>query len=570
MKIYALCTIRYTLMLAVLLTVPIGCIYAWDGNDNDKGGVFNSSSSIFSPGYINAAKQHAYEVINQQNQPKSWWDNLVDAIKNKTSKKVEEQANTKVTPEVKKKTSSSGRVNKPVAANAVNSTTGIIIDSGGSKYYENGKLTYEVIAGQKYIYACFDNFGTSTIQAAISMASAGDNVLVKSGIYNGNITLKDGVSIYGGYSNNGARNITGTPTIINGSIIGSFIDQPTEINGFTIDTINDDYCVDISFSSNITILNNALNNYKAGGADIGEFESGGIEFRNNNFTADNGIYLSTSSATILNNNMTINNYLYVLLSSDREHYSSIYDRGDYIYKCGTGVVTGNIYFASWGDWVANPNVPIASDNSIINSPDFVQTTLQSNYNTPISMDAFNTYDNRNFYDGISERNLTDNIMATTSSDNDLNSAKTASVLKDLLNNKKALIGGAAQGTDPTSLQKTMINTIDQSTLGVEGLNPQDMHMAMKLASILKNPTSDQKLILNAVESLLADIKNLEEKAGTNPELNKCENDLLQMVASVLLAQGVPDLLKEGDIEGVKGIFRDLGASKDKIMLDSSL
>ncbi|MCX5679897.1 MAG: hypothetical protein NTZ95_04495, partial [Candidatus Omnitrophica bacterium] len=88
-----------------------------------------------------------------------------------------------------------------------------------------------------------------------------------------------------------------------------------------------------------------------------------------------------------------------------------------------------------------------------------------------------------------------------------------------------------------------------------------------LANILKNPTEDQKLILDAVESLLNDMKNLEEKAGTNPELNKAESDLLQMVASVLLAQGVPDLLKEGDIEGVKGIFRDLGASKDKIMLD---
>ena len=97
-----------------------------------------------------------------------------------------------------------------------------------------------------------------------------------------------------------------------------------------------------------------------------------------------------------------------------------------------------------------------------------------------------------------------------------------------------------------------------------------MSVALALANILKNTTADQKAILDAVESLLADMKNVQDKAGANPELNKAENDLLQMVASVLLAQGVPDLLKEGDIAGIKGIFRDLGQSKDKIMLDYAL
>ena len=34
-----------------------------------------------------------------------------------------------------------------------------------------------------------------------------------------------------------------------------------------------------------------------------------------------------------------------------------------------------------------------------------------------------------------------------------------------------------------------------------------------------------------------------------------------------MAQGVPDLMKSGDMANLKGIFKELGLSRDKIMFD---
>ena len=70
-----------------------------------------------------------------------------------------------------------------------------------------------------------------------------------------------------------------------------------------------------------------------------------------------------------------------------------------------------------------------------------------------------------------------------------------------------------------------------------------------------------------MKSLLADVSKIEQDSGLSPELAKASDDLLQMVAAVLIAQAIPDLLKEGDISSVKGIFSELNASKIKIMAD---
>jgi len=107
MRSHTLNAIRYTLILAALLVLlPIGYAYAfWNNNDNTDN-LSDSQSGVFSPGYLNAAKQHAYEVLKQQNPTNGWWDRLVDTIKNKVSSQVEQDANTQAAVDLKKKTSS--------------------------------------------------------------------------------------------------------------------------------------------------------------------------------------------------------------------------------------------------------------------------------------------------------------------------------------------------------------------------------------------------------------------------------------------------------------------------------
>ena len=65
------------------------------------------------------------------------------------------------------------------------------------------------------------------IQSAINAAQAGDEIRVRSGIYLGTITLKSGISLYGGYTGSEAnpdeRNLAAQPTILTRSTSGARI-----------------------------------------------------------------------------------------------------------------------------------------------------------------------------------------------------------------------------------------------------------------------------------------------------------------------------------------------------------
>lgn len=99
-----------------------------------------------------------------------------------------------------------------------------------------------------------DNQGTGsplnpfrTIQYAIDQAESGTSIFIAAGIYNESITLKDGVSLYGGFSalswkdrNNKNRNEKRYKTVIRGTdnsyviIAKDFISRDTVIDGFNI------------------------------------------------------------------------------------------------------------------------------------------------------------------------------------------------------------------------------------------------------------------------------------------------------------------------------------------------
>ena len=218
------------LILMILASIlPVGYAYAWEGGDNtDK--LSNSQSSVFSPGYINAAKQQAYEIINQNNKPKSWWGNLVDKVKNKTSDNIETDTNTNLQPDLKKKTS---------AKNASTTITTIseeptLIDSM-TYNVSAGDGSTRVINGSTHRFVGFGGEYGNSITSAMEAASAGDIIIVRGDLtYDEMITIKNGVKLYGGYDISGNRNISTTPTIINGGFIASGITDDTEINGFTI------------------------------------------------------------------------------------------------------------------------------------------------------------------------------------------------------------------------------------------------------------------------------------------------------------------------------------------------
>ena len=75
-------------LIILTLLMPIGSAYAWGGGDSSDR-LSNDQAGVFSPGYLNAAKQQAYNIVNQNNKPKGWWESLMDKVKDKTSNKIE-------------------------------------------------------------------------------------------------------------------------------------------------------------------------------------------------------------------------------------------------------------------------------------------------------------------------------------------------------------------------------------------------------------------------------------------------------------------------------------------------
>ncbi|GAG29142.1 unnamed protein product, partial [marine sediment metagenome] len=94
--------------------------------------------------------------------------------------------------------------------------------------------------------------------------------------------------------------------------------------------------------------------------------------------------------------------------------------------------------------------------------------------------------------------------------------------------------------NPALLAKLMAEALRESALSIPigELSLGEMELAMMLANILANPTEDQKVVLDALASLLSEAEKLEEETGST-ELKAATDDFVQMVATCLLAQALP-------------------------------
>ncbi|MDD5436931.1 MAG: hypothetical protein PHX20_05250, partial [Candidatus Omnitrophica bacterium] len=147
--------------------------------------------------------------------------------------------------------------------------------------------------------------------------------------------------------------------------------------------------------------------------------------------------------------------------------------------------------------------------------------------------------------------------------------------KDLSGIFKTFLGdsnilGREKGT-PETTEGIIKNILGQQALSLpEGqIGKEEIDAAMRLASAIKNPAGDQKMILAAIKLLLVTtdkIKDGEVEAG-NSELKKAEDRLLNAVANMLLTQALPDLLKKGDIANIENIFSELNVANRKILAE---
>jgi type IV secretory pathway TrbF-like protein len=143
------------------------------------------------------------------------------------------------------------------------------------------------------------------------------------------------------------------------------------------------------------------------------------------------------------------------------------------------------------------------------------------------------------------------------------------IFKGLLANKGALEPGNYGQINPNLIARIVQDSLGATALALPDgqVNPGELDLAMRLANILQNPTDEQKLIIDSMKALLADTENQIDRSASPEALKKAQDDLLQMVAAVLIAQAIPDLFKETDALNIKSIFQELNSSKGRIVLE---
>ena len=334
------------LIISVMILVSFMAIPLVYSDDSDNNRYREDTSSVFAPGYLNAAKYQAEAIVNQQTQPrKSLLQNMLDYVQGKTENTVQQDAVDKPIPVLQQKQSSAkSPANKTIAQmlkNQASSATqteiitsslnySVNIGSGTDQVYDaNGKVYAEKINGVLTIYAGFDsslatmlpdgNINASVIQDAINFASAngGGMVLVKGGEYDSMSTLNLGgnVKLYGGYNQDGVRDIVNASTIVNDTSYNtpnclysqnpmfSVTNDNVEINGFTLN---------------------------------GQYTNGVYGYFDNAITISSGV----SNTRILNNTITKFYYSFIPMTAFASFsYDTIFYNND-VSNCMTGV---------WGD-----------------------------------------------------------------------------------------------------------------------------------------------------------------------------------------------------------------------------
>ena len=675
--------------VAVILAVSLS-EYAY----SDVESYMKRKSYAASPGYLNAAKQKTDEIINQAPKKNTFFEGVVEHLKNGLSRKVDDIGQNNVDVDLKKKSGSSegDAVGAITAAdienNIIDSTLyNVAIGTGTPLEYDaNGRLIAEEINGIKHIYVGFTEVGAQDINTAMALAHIGDIVLVAGGReYRGVFAVKDGVRLYGGYQDDGTRDIRNSETKIIGGFSATGIRQTTEINGFTIQSAN--WAANsgarialTDCSDSLKILNNRIKD--AGGVAISAENSQSVLYNNqiegglalyagpgflfifvnktqfaimssnssltvsNNFIifTGRGIMETEGSSSVFTNNVLVNNtWGFTVMKGSTTLIDNNTIRGTIAGPLSLGIpqgitvsgaapiVTNNIFDGTFrifdlkdgvtigeGGMIIDGNIfpenlnclnldplLVSNDNSFLNLYDsFNLETYQYSADlsgkgfTPGGVKDFNAVNLKDFMGQgpsrlsiglygdntriLKERLRKFSIERLKSDYFDRASDKAGqkefipgkiitALVKGVSKLKENMSEGDEKGAGDLAMKELVENVLKESALsipagGISELKPQEIEIAAILASVLSNPTEDQKKVVEVLTGLVEDMANIDGSVGSKG-LTQANNDLIQMFTAILLAQALPDLLKEDDISSVRQIFFELNDAKSQVMLE---
>ncbi|MFA5143889.1 MAG: hypothetical protein WC522_06985 [Candidatus Omnitrophota bacterium] len=584
-----MCTFKnikyYILIMLISSSALLVCVPFAYADDNNR--YHSNSSSVFAPGYLNAAKYQAEAIIRQQTPKRSFLDDVAEFVLGKTSNKVDQAAQEKAAnaPKLQQKQSSSNKTASARAASIIGHSPSHVArgtgtdqrDANGALVSDSGKaMMSEIINGVRYHYAGFTGDTVDTIQAAVDRAMAGDVVIARSGAASNsaggykNFVITKAISVYGGYDDNGDR--SGRSNVVGTIVVDGVNDasHTVEIGGFNV----------IQPPGGMLIFEKFLSELKTWGGGY----VAGIAVRNSNsVTIDNcstsliqqGLYVSNSTVSI--SRTQLNGLFYGI----RAINSSVTADSNEIKGLSGGVGTAGPGFivipgGAKGKGISGDDSTFLLNNNIISGAGqniLLDDNSSASYAKARSTQTVNilNIDNKPFM-------MDDWLYATDFNKNlsgigpyladEYKTGKLGDIFKGLLGNKDALFDGGSMPVDPALLARIMSNAQNRDALAIQlnGIDLMDMNIASILANIIKNPSEDQRAILNAIELIMKEADKLSEDAKS-AEIKKASDELLQAVALALLTQAMPDLLKRGDIANIKSIFSELESVNKKVLLE---
>ena len=144
--------------------------------------------------------------------------------------------------------------------------------------------------------------------------------------------------------------------------------------------------------------------------------------------------------------------------------------------------------------------------------------------------------------------------------NDASGKSLALLVKGLLNAKNDLLSKEKMQLDLALIAKLVEQSLRDSALSLPAgeISPYEMQTAEALAGIINNPTDVQLVIIEAIEGLIKEQKEDED-------LTPATDALTEMLVTLLVTQAFPELIKEGDVSGMKLMFAEIG-TETKIAL----
>ena len=523
----------------------------------------------------------------------------VERIEAESDTDSEDRTAEEVSPDLKKKGEEATgdittRTLDPLALSANASLTyNVAIGEGTDQVYEGGRLVSEILGdGVRHIYAGDFEDGTvgfaydgttGSIESAMthaneqSLKETASYLIIVRGYSDGSaydgaapILINDTVytggdlEIFGGYSEDGTRDIdTTTTTITGGFDIQNLNNATVEINGFDIRANDNGYSSGFWLCNvgGVTIAN--IDQNTVGGAGVflmDEWTIGTIV--NVTIVDDNGSNLDTTD--IRNDALAGNVPDPVFGDASPADWGTA--PGDDKTFPGLDIMIGVDVLADTGDTTF---IFVGHDLTMRNVGPATETILaitptRANPLDPeltrkqkMGLGMYGGYGQPGLFgtdyylgaEGVTEENVKDLFKALL--------AKREEMLPEKMEEESEEIQAA--------LTKLAEEALEEAALPVAvGEGSPQMVIAMELANIMREPTKEQKVILDAVASLLSEAEKLEEEGAMSEDLKEAIEEFTLMVATVLLLEERPGLLREEAVESIRDIFSEFGEEKTSI------